>query len=117
MKLERKGITRLVFIFKHFVIKIPNFTCQHNHFLLGCYANWSERRFCKIMKKTKFYNLVAPSLFCSWFGLFQVQRRCIELDRHLTDEEIEKFRGVCQGDLKPENFGYYQNRIVCLDYI
>ena len=115
---NQKGVTRIVFLIGNYAIKIPNFTVCHLHFLHGCYANWSERHYCKIMKNIendKFYNLVAPSIFCSFFGLIQVQKRCIELDRHLTDDEILKFKDICN-DIKKENFGYFNGILVCLDY-
>ncbi len=120
MIVKLNGVTRIVFVFKTIVIKIPNFLYQHNHFLQGCYANWSERHYCKMMyrvENNKFYNLVAPSYFCSWFGLLQIQARCQELDRDLTDEEIEIFKDVCGGDIKKQNFGYYKGKLVCLDYV
>lgn len=118
MKIIYKGCTRIVFLLGNYAIKIPNFKVHHLHFLHGCYANWSERHYCKIMKgieNDKFYNLVVPSLFCSYFGLIQIQKRCIELNRHLTDEEIEIFKDVCN-DIKKENFGIYNDKLVCLDY-
>lgn len=119
MKIDRKGVTRIVFIFRHFVIKIPNFNHCHQHFLQGCYANWSERVYCKRMKGVegnKFYNKVAPSFWCSWFGLIQIQAKCTPVLRHLTDEEIEHFKDLHGGDYKKENFGWYKGRLVCLDY-
>lgn len=118
MKIILKGVTRIVFVFDKFVIKIPNFLYQHNHFLNGCYANWSERRYCKIFKNLpEHYDLVCPSYFCSYFGLIQVQARCQELDRDLTVHECTKFESVASHDMKKENFGWYKNRLVCLDYI
>ena len=118
MKIVLKGVTRIVLVFDKFVVKIPNFLTQHNHFLLGCYANWSERKYCRMFKNMpKYYDLVSPSYFCSWFGLIQIQARCEELDRDLTKQEIKKFKSVCNYDIKKENFGYYNNKLVCLDYI
>ena len=35
---------------------------------------------------------------------------------HLTDEEIEKYKDLHNGNFKKENFGYYNNKLVCLDY-
>ena len=122
MKLDKKGITRLVFIFKYFVIKIPKFTYSHKHFLQGCYANWSERNFTKIFKdidwdgETNLYNLISPSYFCSYFGLFQIQARCKPLLRDLTEMEKELYKPLCEKDNKKENFGWYKGRLVCLDY-
>lgn len=119
MEISRSGITRIVFLFGNFVIKIPNFTVHHRHFLQGCYANWSERTTYKYWKKYNYkelYQLVCPSYFCSWFGLIQIQKRIRVLDRELTKDEVYMFRGIAGQDIKKENFGYYHGRIVCLDY-
>jgi hypothetical protein len=118
MEIKRKGVTRIVFIFDRFVIKIPNFLVQHNHFLHGCLANWNERYFYKRWNKTQFklLNKAVPSIFCSWFGLLQIQRKCKPLDRELTNEEIELYKDLHNGDCKKENFGYYNGQLVCLDY-
>ena len=118
MRITFKGCTRIVLLIGNYAIKIPNFTVCHLHFLHGCYANWSERHYCKIMRgveNNELYDLVAPSLFCSFFGLLQVQKRCVELNRQLTNDEILKFKNVCS-DIKMENFGIYKNNIVCMDY-
>lgn len=118
MKIDIKGTTRIVFVFKNFVIKIPNFTHCHQHFLQGCYANWSERQFCKSFKGVE--NIiwrVAPSYWCSWFGLFQIQAKCEPKLEHLTKEEVEEFKDLHGGDYKKENFGWYKGRLVCLDYV
>ncbi len=119
MKIDRKGITRIVFIFDKFVIKIPNFLHQHDHFLIGCVANWSERCVTKIFSKMDDKTLiwkVVPTLWCSWFGLIQVQAKCEPKLEDLTDEEIEFYRDFCGTDSKKENFGWYKGRLVCLDY-
>lgn len=115
----RSGITRVVFIFDKFVIKVPKFKfgkyCQYN-FLKGCIANLSERKFCKLFKDFPTYDLVAPSYWCSWFGFILIQARCNKtLERELNFQELQKFQNVCS-DLKPENFGYYMDNLVCLDY-
>jgi len=119
MILNRKGVTRIVFVFKTFVVKVPNFLVHHQHFLNGCYANWSERQLYKQFKTIndcEIKNLIIPSYFCSWFGLFQIQARAEELQRDLTKLEVEKFKDVCSNDIKKENFGIYKNTLVCLDY-
>ena len=113
----KKGVTRIVLIFQTFVIKIPNFTYSHQNFLIGCTSNWNERHFCKIFKGYKdiIWN-VSPSIWCSWFGIIQIQKRCKPLNRDLTKEEKRKFKITCNEDFKKENFGYYNNKLVCLDY-
>lgn len=60
--------------------------------------------------------MVAPSYFCSWFGLIQVQARCEVNEGEITEEQIEHFKEVCT-DIKPDNFGFYKGKLVCLDYI
>ena len=115
----KTGITRVVFIFDKFVIKVPKFKfgkyCQYN-FLKGCIANLSERKFCKLFKDFPTYDLVAPSYWCSWFGFILIQARCNKtLERELNFQELQIFQNVCS-DLKPENFGYYKGNLVCLDY-
>ena len=60
--------------------------------------------------------MVSPSLFCSYFGLLQIQKRCKPLDRDLTDEELVSFKYYCNEDCSKTNFGYYNNNIVCVDY-
>jgi hypothetical protein len=115
----RQGCTRIVFVFSKFVIKIPNFIYEHQHFLQGCYANWSERICTKTFFKDKdgeFYNKIAPTKFCLFFGLLSVQVRAIELNRHLTEEEIEYFKDQ-MSDIKMQNFGYLGDKLVCIDYV
>ena len=116
MILDRKGVTRLVLIFKNFVVKVPNFTYSHNHFLQGCAANWQERYYYKKIAKYVDNPPVSPSYFCSWFGLIQIQAKCEPLNRYLTRKEEKYFKEICNGDIKKENFGYYKNELVCLDY-
>ena len=116
---KRKGTNRLVFLIGNHAIKIPIITNGHLLFLHGCYANYKERAYCKMMKgveNNKFYNLVAPSVFCSLFGLFQIQKRCDDVLFGITDEELARFDAVRGGESKKQNFGYYEGRLVCLDY-
>ncbi len=121
MKLDLKGITRIVFLIGKYAIKIPNFKYQHNHFLQGCYANWSERKYCKDFKTANYegnmYEWVAPSYFCSWFGLVQIQARCETYNKHLTKEQKEFYKPLCGTDNKKENFGLLNGKLVCVDYV
>ena len=116
MRVVTKGVTRLVLLIGNFAIKIPNFTCQHNHFLHGCYANWSERLYPKMFKNMPEIEKVAPTYFCAWFGLISIQARVVELDRHLTADEKQYFEHQTT-DIKKENFGYLNGRLVCIDYV
>ena len=115
--IDGRGATRLVFVFRHFVIKIPRLNYGHTNFLHGCLSNWKEREFYKNFKNipTIHKDLIIPTLWCSWFGLFQIQRRAEVLSRELTKQEIRKFKKVCT-DIKKENFGVYEGKIICIDY-
>lgn len=123
-KIDLKGVTRIVFIsqlkFLPIVIKIPNFLVQHNHFLHGCYSNYSERFYYKLHKNVEYENnmtnFVAPSYFCSYFSLLQIQAKCEPKLENLTEEEKKFFESLCGTDNKKENFGWYKNKLVCLDY-
>ena len=115
-----KGVTRIVFPIGRYVIKIPNFLVQHDHFLMGCVANYTERKIWKAYRSCQGMpqkDLVIPSSFCSWFGLIQIQHRAVVRanDNHLTDEECEVFKYITH-DTKASNFGYYKGRLVCIDY-
>ncbi len=112
MKISQ-GSTRIVFIFDKIVVKIPNFMVNHNFFLYGCYANWSERNFCKTSDDV---TMIAYSYFCSWFGLIQIQAKCEPKEEHLTQKEIDEYDHLHRGDYKKSNFGYYKGKLVCLDY-
>lgn len=117
MKINRMGSTRIVFVFKSFVVKIPNIL-YHRLFLIGCYVNWHERRNWKMFKsveETK--DLLCPTLYCSAFGLLLIQKRAEILpnEHHMTDEELKPF-GDFATDIKPQNFGYYKNKLVIVDY-
>lgn len=121
MRIDLKGVTRIVLIFNTFVIKIPNFLYSHQHFLQGCYANWSERNYYKLHSKASYENnmveYVAPSFYCSCFGLIQIQAKCEPMRENLSEEQKLFFQPLCSSDNKKENFGWYKNRLVCLDYV
>jgi len=116
----KSGSTRIVLCFDNFVIKIPNFNYSHNNFLQRCCANWREYKYYNYFKnhsvEGNLVKYVSPSYFCSWFGLIQIQAKCEELKRDLTEEEKELYKPLCWGDNKKENFGWYNNKLVCLDY-
>lgn len=114
--INSRGVTRLVFVFRHFVIKVPRLNYGHTNFLCGCLSNWKERQFYKNFKNLPDYgNLIIPTLWCSWFGLISIQKRALKLNRELTLEEIKKFSKVCT-DIKSANFGIYNGNLVCIDY-
>lgn len=112
-----KGVTRVTFSIWRYVVKVPRLKNGHLLFLEGCLSNWKERNYCKMMKELEdYYNLVAPSLFCSWFGIIQVQKRCVVNYTELTESQLAFFEAVRGGESKPNNFGFINGRMVCLDY-
>lgn len=118
MRNVNKGVTRIVILLGRYAIKLPNPFNGHFNFLLGCCSNFKERN---LYKKCRTYkpisDLICPSYFCSYFGLIQIQKRCVVNKRELTEEELERFESVRNGESKPNNFGYIKNeRLICLDY-
>lgn len=114
----KKGTNRIVFLFFCFAIKIPNFLNGHLLFLHGCLANYKERNFCKIMKNVennRFYNLVAPTMYCSWFGLFSIQVRCKPIKDMPEKNLLNEFNRI-SGDVKISNMGVYKDNVVLFDY-
>ena len=110
-----KGTNRMVFLIWKYAIKIPNIFNGHLLFLYGCYSNYSERKFCKEFKYIpEMYSLVSPSLFCSWFGILQIQYRCDPIS-FISNKELKRLSPV-NGETKYINYGIYKNKIVCLDY-
>lgn len=109
----RKGITRIVIPVGRVVFKFPRLGVGQINFLTGCLANLKERQ------KTKwgiYKNLIAPSLWCSWGGLCQIQRKINILSRPLSNKEWKSFK-ILTDDTKPNNFGYTkEGKLVCCDY-
>ena len=113
----RKGITRICFKFYKYAIKLPNPFNGHQNFLEGCLSNCKERNFYKNFKDfIPHGKLIAPSYFCSIFGIVQIQGYCTVLTRDLTDSELREFDPVRGGESKRINFGYFKGSLVCLDY-
>jgi len=117
MEIIKSGVTRNVVLIGRYAVKIAKHQYKHEHFLQGCVANYCERRVTKI-----FYSydcperyMIAPTVWCSLFGLVSIQLRASLLNRELTDAEIVKFKGICN-DIKNDNFGVLNERVVCIDY-
>jgi hypothetical protein len=114
IELKLNGITRIVILIGKYAIKIPNFRYSMLHFLQGCYSNWNERQFYKNLTENK--DMVCPCYYCTWFGLISLYKRCNPKLEDLTEQEIKNYSLFHNGDYKKENFGYYNNKLVCLDY-
>ncbi len=109
MKLK-KGITRWVFVFKGRVVKIPSL---YNwwFFLSGLLANLNERNW---WRDTCHDDRLCPVSFACWGGWFIVMPRAEVLSE--TDEVYYDFYDGLPRDNKPTNFGWYQGRLVMIDY-
>lgn len=123
MKIERRGCTRIVFIFNSVVVKIPNFTVCWRHFLQGLLANMGERD--TYYANTGRYNvglsdLLCPVVWASWGGWVLVMKKALPFT--CTDEqgrELDYSKWIMAGfggDDKPDNYGILNGTIVKIDY-
>lgn len=119
MQIKLNGCTRIVFVFRCVVVKVPNFTCQWSHFLKGILGNLHENKTWKWNSgkyesgKSKF---LCPVIWCSWGGWILVMKRAEACD---WGEEINyddwSYLGF-GGDDKPQNYGWLEGRLVKIDY-
>jgi hypothetical protein len=121
-QINKTGVTRLVFPVGKYVIKIPNFLDNHKHFLVGCAANWGERRLWKSFKGVyatdeDVWDYWIPTLWCSWFGLISLQLKGSPLSDQDWGyvQEHSIYKEACS-DFKRENFVKLDSKIYCCDY-
>lgn len=122
MKINQTGITRIVIELKSVVIKIPNFAYSWEHFLNGLLANIHER---DVFNYSQRNELLCPIVFVSWGGWLLIMKRA-DVERHekertkdTIDNSIFYEKWISSGfggDDKPDNYGYYENRLVKIDY-
>lgn len=116
-----KGVTRIVFILKHVVIKIPKFTCQWEHFIKGLLANISENKTWKYNSgeyESGKSHLLCPVVWCSWGGWILVMKkvdRCLQYDEW-DKWDISEHRKHFEGDDTVSNYGILNNKLVKIDY-
>lgn len=120
MKIELMGCTRIVFILRSVVIKIPK-PRYWSHFLSGLLANMRERDTWKwnsgdYEKGTS--HLLCPVLWASIGGWMLVMKK---VDRVLEWDEDSKFDiskhiEHFPGDDKVKNYGILDNKLVKFDY-
>jgi len=112
------GATRKVFIFKNFVMKMPN-TISFPYYLYGILGNYQE----KIRQKEHFD--LAKVLWCSPFYIFLIMEKAnpiIDMDEASFVRKIkEKYknddlRDFMLLDLKIDNWGYIGDHLVKIDY-
>jgi len=120
------GCTRHVFLTKKYAIKIPQFRYEWKHFLQGLLANMQEVTF----YTTKDERL-CPILFYIPGGWMVVMPKChpinreeffnMDMKRFYPHENNESNSKVVEDwdvpvENKEDSFGWYEDRIVALDY-
>jgi hypothetical protein len=121
LKINRKGVTRIVIELRSVVVKIPNFTCQWSHFLRGIIGNISENQTWK-WNSGKFEkgtsHLLCPVVWCSLGGWILIMKKAkpITIEQWEAITDISEFKKHFGGDDTMSNYGYYKNRLVKLDY-
>lgn len=126
-----RGVTRKVFVFKRFVIKIPNYHYSWYHFIQGLMGNIDEANLWKWSSIHNTSHLLCPVLWSSWGGWIIIMKRA-DVERHeqeVRDEpdcedylESNRLRykkwidAGYGGDDKCDNYGYIENRLVKIDY-
>jgi len=110
---NHQGATRTVYVGKKYVYKVPHCTYSWKNFLMGMLANDQEQVFSKVEDLNE---ALCPVLFGLPLGLLVVMPRCDVL----TTEEYVKHREdllkVPLVEQKRNSFGWYQGRIVGIDY-
>lgn len=118
MKLSRRGITRLVILTKKYAIKFPRFDFGWRLFIEGIRANLNEREFWMIANipgnelHDRALPHICPIIWSSPMAWIIVMPRC---------ENVGLFGCPTQlvglvGDLKSDNCGWYDGRVVMFDY-
>jgi hypothetical protein len=116
------GVTRWVLLIGKWAIKFPN-PCAWKHFLLGLVGNMEESLTwkCANVKGSALYEVrtsLCPVLWCSWGGWILIMRRAQPVDyivflhNWISENPIRNHFS----DLKRENIGFLDNKIVLIDY-
>lgn len=121
MRIDRTGATRIVFILKRVVVKIPNFTFCWQNFIRGLLANIVERETWRYntgtFDKGKSH-LLCPVLWVSWGGWLLIMKK---VDKVLTYDEgweadLSEHVKMFPGDDTGPNYGILNKCIVKIDY-
>lgn len=108
------GSSRIVILCGGLAIKLPRIT-HWNLLLHGLIANMNESLF----SKTGWIEL-CPVLFAVPGGFLVVMPRCTPLTQKLTVEQYNAFVRrpdyIVPAEHKLDSFGYYEGRLVAIDY-
>lgn len=118
--LIKRGVTRIVFVFKNKVYKIPNCTYSLEHFLKGWIANIHEKKTWEVfnspgIEDKTVRDKICPILKSYLKGFIIVMPRCTPLKPEDFPDE-SPFIDVPWGDHKMDNYGMLNGKMVCLDY-
>jgi hypothetical protein len=109
MRFNRQGVTRIVLLTKNYAIKFPRVNYGWKKFIEGICCNLSENE-CWTVSKSEW---LCPVLF-SWAGFVLVMPR---LEILKDDNDIPEIHLGSEGsDIHACNYGYYKDKIVCVDY-
>ncbi len=135
MYINTRGITRTVFVFKTFVVKIPKIRYGYRNFLRALLSNIDEGNIWNNLKYTPEidrYGLFCPVIWHTKTGFILIMKRA-DVERHCEEmvsllemeesrrEALQKYykKWIDQGyggDDKPDNYGYINNKLVKVDY-
>jgi len=115
------GSTRRVFVFRNFVIKIPN-TQEYKLFLNGILSNLQEKLFSKMNRLD-----LAKVKYCDRFGLILIMEKAKEFDynnlnwlefKNALEEKYKNddMKEFMLSDAKPTNWGIINGELVKIDY-
>lgn len=118
MKINRTGVTRIVFVLKNHVVKVPTPFNGWYNFIQGIIANMVERntwRFNSGIYESGHSHLLCPVTWVSWGGilLVMVKAKTIPFDAEIDKSEHKKH---FPGDDHNHNYGIIDNRVVKIDY-
>lgn len=102
-----RGIRRSVFVY------LPDPSCVIKFQYVKGGDNWMEWNLWNDMKNMKNSQWLAPCISISENGIYLVQKRTKRpREIHQYVKKVPQFLG----DIKYQNFGMYQGRLVCHDY-
>lgn len=119
--IDRKGCTRTVVLTTNYAIKFPTLSSWQG-FLRGLLANCKERLWCRcyVIDSAR---MLPPVLWVCPGGWFSIQHR-VKPIQHRGLFYVELWAAIKRSnipedfwlsDVKPENFGWYKNRLVKID--